>query len=46
MVYVSGNEKVVRLILEAGARTDCVNSVNRTAAEMAAFVGEFCTSLL
>lgn len=28
-------------MLEAGAETDIVNSVGRTAAQMAAFVGEF-----
>ena len=28
-------------MLEAGAETDVVNSVGRTAAQMAAFVGEF-----
>ena len=30
----------MNLLLEAGAKTDCKNSVNRSAAEMAAFVGK------
>ncbi len=29
------------MILDAGAETDLVNSVGRTAAQMAAFVGEW-----
>ena len=30
----------MNLLLEAGAKTGCKNSVNRSAAEMAAFVGK------
>ncbi|XP_064617982.1 ankyrin repeat and MYND domain-containing protein 2-like [Liolophura sinensis] len=37
---LSGNVEVTRLMLEAGARVDHINSVNRTAAQMAAFVGQ------
>ncbi|PVD37335.1 hypothetical protein C0Q70_04334 [Pomacea canaliculata] len=37
---LSGNPAVTRLILEAGAKIDHLNSVNRTAAQMAAFVGQ------
>lgn len=33
-------------MLEAGAETDVVNSVGRTAAQMAAFVGEFFRAVL
>lgn len=35
-----GNKDITWAILEAGAETDVVNSVGRTAAQMAAFVGE------
>ena len=31
---------MVNLLLEAGVKTDRLNSVNRTAAQMAAFVGQ------
>lgn len=37
---LTGNVEVTRLMLEAGARVDHINSVNRTAAQMAAFVGK------
>ncbi|KAL8570958.1 hypothetical protein ACOMHN_037818 [Nucella lapillus] len=37
---LSGNVEVTNLVLEAGAKTDQTNSVNRTAAQMAAFVGQ------
>ena len=37
---VSGKVDVVNLVLEAGVKTDLTNSVNRTAAQMAAFVGQ------
>ncbi|XP_023400149.1 ankyrin repeat and MYND domain-containing protein 2 isoform X2 [Loxodonta africana] len=37
---LSGNKDIVWVILEAGAETDIVNSVGRTAAQMAAFVGQ------
>ena len=36
-----GNKDITWVMLEAGAETDDVNSVGRTAAQMAAFVGEF-----
>ncbi|GBP60525.1 Ankyrin repeat and MYND domain-containing protein 2 [Eumeta japonica] len=36
---LSGNSEVCRLLLEAGAKPTVVNSVGRTAAQMAAFVG-------
>lgn len=38
--FASGNTDVTRQVLEAGARVDHVNSVGRTAAQMAAFVGK------
>ncbi|XP_074051517.1 ankyrin repeat and MYND domain-containing protein 2 isoform X2 [Macrotis lagotis] len=37
---LSGNKDITRVMLEAGADTDVVNSVGRTAAQMAAFVGQ------
>lgn len=37
----TGNREVTRLMLEAGANVNHINSVNRTAAQMAAFVGKF-----
>nr|KAF6337780.1 ankyrin repeat and MYND domain containing 2 [Pipistrellus kuhlii] len=37
---LSGNKDITWAILEAGAETDVVNSVGRTAAQMAAFVGQ------
>ncbi|KAM6958810.1 ankyrin repeat and MYND domain-containing protein 2-like [Aplochiton taeniatus] len=37
---LSGNSDITSLILDAGAETDLVNSVGRTAAQMAAFVGQ------
>ncbi|XP_007532029.1 ankyrin repeat and MYND domain-containing protein 2 isoform X1 [Erinaceus europaeus] len=37
---LSGNKDITWVILEAGAETDVVNSVGRTAAQMAAFVGQ------
>ncbi|KAK7480965.1 hypothetical protein BaRGS_00027780 [Batillaria attramentaria] len=37
---LSGNPEVTSMILEAGAKVDHINSVNRTAAQMAAFVGQ------
>lgn len=37
---LSGNKEITRVMLEAGADTDVVNSVGRTAAQMAAFVGQ------
>lgn len=36
----SGNKEITWMMLEAGAETDLVNSVGRTAAQMAAFVGK------
>ncbi|XP_027728053.1 ankyrin repeat and MYND domain-containing protein 2 isoform X2 [Vombatus ursinus] len=35
---LSGNKEITRVMLEAGADTDVVNSVGRTAAQMAAFI--------
>ncbi|XP_078519900.1 ankyrin repeat and MYND domain-containing protein 2 isoform X1 [Lissotriton helveticus] len=37
---LSGKKNITTLMLEAGADTDAVNSVGRTAAQMAAFVGQ------
>lgn len=44
----SGNKEITWMMLEAGAETDVVNSVGRTAAQMAAFVGKVkvCCDLL
>lgn len=38
--FIQGNTDVTRLVLEHGAKIDHQNSVNRTAAQMAAFVGQ------
>ncbi|CAL1534454.1 unnamed protein product [Lymnaea stagnalis] len=44
---LSGNRDVTRLMLEAGANVNHINSVNRTAAQMAAFVGQHqCVSVI
>nr|XP_033786852.1 ankyrin repeat and MYND domain-containing protein 2 isoform X2 [Geotrypetes seraphini] len=37
---LSGNKEITWMMLEAGADTDAINSVGRTAAQMAAFVGQ------
>ncbi|CAM4633061.1 unnamed protein product [Leuciscus chuanchicus] len=37
---LSGNAEITEMMLDAGAETDLVNSVGRTAAQMAAFVGQ------
>ncbi|KAM5158382.1 ankyrin repeat and MYND domain-containing protein 2 [Mantella aurantiaca] len=37
---LSGKKDIVWMMLEAGADTDAINSVGRTAAQMAAFVGQ------
>uniref|UniRef100_UPI00358DFBDE ankyrin repeat and MYND domain-containing protein 2 isoform X2 n=1 Tax=Myxine glutinosa TaxID=7769 RepID=UPI00358DFBDE len=37
---LSGKKNITRMMLDAGAKTDMVNSVGRTAAQMAAFVGQ------
>ncbi|XP_048882958.1 ankyrin repeat and MYND domain-containing protein 2a [Brienomyrus brachyistius] len=37
---LSGKTDITRMMLDAGADTDVVNSVGRTAAQMAAFVGQ------
>ncbi|XP_007430421.1 ankyrin repeat and MYND domain-containing protein 2 isoform X1 [Python bivittatus] len=37
---LSGNKEITWMMLEAGAEMDVVNSVGRTAAQMAAFVGQ------
>ena len=39
-LVVSGNVDVTNMVLEAGVKMDLTNSVNRTAAQMAAFVGQ------
>ncbi|TKC50437.1 hypothetical protein EI555_002641 [Monodon monoceros] len=39
-VIGKGNKDITWVMLEAGAETDVVNSVGRTAAQMAAFVGQ------
>ena len=36
---ISGHKRVVELLLERGARTSMVNGVNKTAAQLGAFVG-------
>ena len=41
MFSVSGHPRVVQLLLENGARTSMQNRVNKTAAQMGAFVGRF-----
>ncbi|GFS25270.1 ankyrin repeat and MYND domain-containing protein 2 [Elysia marginata] len=44
---LSGNPEVTRQMLEAGANVNHINSVNRTAAQMAAFVGQHqCVSVI
>lgn len=44
---LSGNTEVTRLMLEAGANVNHINSVNRTASQMAAFVGQHqCVSVI
>ncbi|KAI8767275.1 ankyrin repeat and MYND domain-containing protein 2 [Biomphalaria glabrata] len=44
---LSGNRDVTRLMLEAGANVNHTNSVNRTASQMAAFVGQHqCVSVI
>ncbi|BFZ22739.1 hypothetical protein BsWGS_25778 [Bradybaena similaris] len=44
---LSGNKEVTRLMLEAGANVHHMNSVNRTASQMAAFVGQHqCVSVI
>ncbi|XP_022106491.1 ankyrin repeat and MYND domain-containing protein 2-like isoform X2 [Acanthaster planci] len=44
---LSGNTEVTRMMLEAGAKTTPVNSVGRTAAQMAGFVGQHaCVSII
>ena len=39
LLYYSGKTDIIWMMLDAGAETDVVNSVGRTAAQMAAFVG-------
>ncbi|XP_063954035.1 ankyrin repeat and MYND domain-containing protein 2-like [Lytechinus pictus] len=44
---LSGNTEVTRLMLQSGAKTSPTNSVGRTAAQMAAFVGQHaCVSII
>jgi ankyrin repeat protein len=35
-----GNSEIVRILLEAGAKTHQTNSIGRTAAQLAAFTGQ------
>jgi ankyrin repeat protein len=37
---LTGNSEICRMLLEAGVKVDAVNSVKRTATQMAAFVGK------
>lgn len=37
--FIVGKTDITWMMLDAGAETDVVNSVGRTAAQMAAFVG-------
>jgi ankyrin repeat protein len=37
---VSGNSEVVRILLEAGAKTHQTNRIGRTASQLAAFTGQ------
>lgn len=46
LVCVSGKTDITWMMLDAGAETDVVNSVGRTAAQMAAFVGELTNPLI
>lgn len=44
---LSGNKDITWVMLEAGAETDVVNSVGRTASQMAAFVGQYdCVAII
>ncbi|XP_071941264.1 ankyrin repeat and MYND domain-containing protein 2-like [Antedon mediterranea] len=44
---ISGHQGITKLLLESGAKTTLVNSVGRTAAQMAAFVGQHsCVSII
>lgn len=44
---LSGNKDITWAMLEAGAETDVVNSVGRTASQMAAFVGQYdCVAII
>lgn len=38
--FIIGKTDITWMMLDAGAETDAVNSVGRTAAQMAAFVGK------
>ena len=40
---IAGHTQIVRLFLNHGAKTDTVNRVNRTAAQMGGFVGIICS---
>lgn len=40
ILHPPGKTDITSMMLDAGAETDLVNSVGRTAAQMAAFVGE------
>lgn len=41
----AGKTDITWMMLDAGAETDVVNSVGRTAAQMAAFVGTFAVTV-
>ncbi len=38
---LAGSDSVCRVLVEAGAKVDAVNTVKRTPAQMAAFVGKY-----
>jgi hypothetical protein len=38
--FFEGNSEIVRILLEAGAKTHQTNSIGRTAAQLAAFTGQ------
>lgn len=40
VLFPPGKTDITSMMLDAGAETDLVNSVGRTAAQMAAFVGK------
>lgn len=41
-----GSSEIVSLLLDCGAIIDCKNSLGKTAANLAAFTGMFCFSLI
>ena len=40
LFFLVGNTEVVRILLEAGAKTHQTNRIGRTAAQLAAFTGQ------